>query len=338
MSVEMLQMDAKLLQQDPTAASKMPVIRVSLHRADALSTVLELDKDLHVVRADESARLMLAINPKRLVNQSFVRLVGLPGSTTYENLLGQGKTAKKGAMKGGAAAAAAASRMGVGRRLVARHLGDGMPVTLDIQAMSYQQAGKTHQLVRFQFVEPTSGSFPALLQLKEGKAPVDIAAIQAEAESEEVEEDGREDEQDERSFAGSDGEEDNQSRDMDHRGDRKLERISTWVRESSRLPDDDYGEDSRQFGPPVDGEEPSGSSQWAPKPHRKPRASEAASAAYGVAGSEGDDAEYAQDEYGEDSGRQPRDRGARGLTTISEAAPQAAGERSGLCCIRRSWQ
>lgn len=61
--------------------------------------------------------------------------MGLPPSTTYENLLGQGKAAKKGAMKGGTTAAAAASRMGVNRRIVARHLGDGRPVTLDMQVM-----------------------------------------------------------------------------------------------------------------------------------------------------------------------------------------------------------
>lgn len=76
--------------------------------------------------------------------------------------------------------------------------------------MSYQQAGKTHQLVRFQFVEPISASFPALLQLKEGKAPVEIAVIQAAVENgdEQAEEDG----QDDRSFAGSDADDQDTSR------------------------------------------------------------------------------------------------------------------------------
>ncbi len=66
-------------------------------------------------------------------------LVGLPASTSFEDLLGSkgaASAAKKGAMKGGAAATAGASRVGQVKRVTAHHLGDGKPLALELQVSS----------------------------------------------------------------------------------------------------------------------------------------------------------------------------------------------------------
>lgn len=47
-------------------------MQVSLRRADALSTVLELDKHLAISQADEAAGLIFASHPRKLLNQSFL--------------------------------------------------------------------------------------------------------------------------------------------------------------------------------------------------------------------------------------------------------------------------
>lgn len=61
------------------------------------------------------------------------RLIGLPQSTTFEDLLGQkGTAATKGAMKG-TAAGAGASRMGVARRVTTKHPVDGKSLVLEMQ-------------------------------------------------------------------------------------------------------------------------------------------------------------------------------------------------------------
>jgi hypothetical protein len=65
------------------------------------------------------------------------RLVGLPASTTFEDLLGKtaAATAKKGAMKtaAGASGGAGASRMGQVKKVTASHLADGQKLQLEIQ-------------------------------------------------------------------------------------------------------------------------------------------------------------------------------------------------------------
>jgi hypothetical protein len=66
------------------------------------------------------------------------RLVGLPASTTFEDLLGKtaAATAKKGAMKtaAGTAGAAGASRVGQLRHITtACHLADGKPLNVVMQ-------------------------------------------------------------------------------------------------------------------------------------------------------------------------------------------------------------
>lgn len=72
-----------------------------------------------------------ACNPTR-------RLVGLPPSTSREQLLGSEasstgvSTAKKGAMKGGATGSTG-SRIGFPRTLSARHLADGGTLPLEMQ-------------------------------------------------------------------------------------------------------------------------------------------------------------------------------------------------------------
>ncbi len=63
-------------------------------------------------------------------------LVGLPGVKTFEDLLGKGGAAKKGAMKGGAAAT---SRAGAIRHVTAAHLGDCQPLSLSMQVRTCTQ-------------------------------------------------------------------------------------------------------------------------------------------------------------------------------------------------------
>lgn len=47
-----------------------PVAQVSLYRADALTTVLELDKGLAIARADDAAGLIFGLSPRALVKTS----------------------------------------------------------------------------------------------------------------------------------------------------------------------------------------------------------------------------------------------------------------------------
>lgn len=63
------------------------------------------------------------------------RLMGLSPSTSFEDLLGtRGHTAgKKGAMK---SASTATSRMGLVKKVTVHHLGDGKPLTLEMQVHS----------------------------------------------------------------------------------------------------------------------------------------------------------------------------------------------------------
>jgi hypothetical protein len=49
---------------------------VSLFRADALSSVIELDKHLAIAHVDEAAGLMFGANHKHLMKKSFARYIG----------------------------------------------------------------------------------------------------------------------------------------------------------------------------------------------------------------------------------------------------------------------
>jgi hypothetical protein len=57
-------------------------------------------------------------------------LVALPGVKCFDDLLGKEGTAKKGAMKGGAAATSSAGPI---RHITGVHLGDGQPLSLSMQ-------------------------------------------------------------------------------------------------------------------------------------------------------------------------------------------------------------
>jgi hypothetical protein len=66
------------------------------------------------------------------------RLVELPSSTTFDDLLGKAAAAaaaKKGAMKtaGGGSGGTGGSRMGQLKQVAARHLADGQTLLLQIQ-------------------------------------------------------------------------------------------------------------------------------------------------------------------------------------------------------------
>uniref|UniRef100_A0A383VUJ6 PAS domain-containing protein n=1 Tax=Tetradesmus obliquus TaxID=3088 RepID=A0A383VUJ6_TETOB len=187
MQIELATADEDLSQQlleDAAAAETVPVLQVSLYRADALSSVVELDKHLTIAHADDAAGLMFGINHKHMLKKSFVKLVGLPASTTFEDLLGKtaAATAKKGAMKtaAGAGGGTGASRVGQTKHIAtACHLADGKPMHMVMQALSYSQGSKTRYLVRLQLHEAASSSLPALLQLKEGKAAAAVTAARA---------------------------------------------------------------------------------------------------------------------------------------------------------------
>lgn len=60
------------------------------------------------------------------------RLMDLPPSTVFEDLLGT-KATKKGVMKTAGGGGAATARMGVAKKIAAHHLGDGKPLSLEIQ-------------------------------------------------------------------------------------------------------------------------------------------------------------------------------------------------------------
>lgn len=48
-------------------------VQVALHRSDALTTVIDLDHDLNVARADDSAGLMFGVNARQLHHMNFAR-------------------------------------------------------------------------------------------------------------------------------------------------------------------------------------------------------------------------------------------------------------------------
>ncbi|WIA34672.1 hypothetical protein OEZ86_012986 [Tetradesmus obliquus] len=143
-------MSQKLL-EDATAAAAVPVLQVSLYRADALSSVIELDKHLTIAHADEAAGVMFGINHRHMLRKSFAKLACLPASSTFEDLLGKtaAATAKKGAIKTavGAGGGAGASRVGQTKHIgTACHLADGKPMHIVMQALSYSQGSKTRYL------------------------------------------------------------------------------------------------------------------------------------------------------------------------------------------------
>lgn len=49
------------------------VLQIALHRSDALVTVIDLDKDMKIVRADEAAALMFGVTVKQLMHKSLPR-------------------------------------------------------------------------------------------------------------------------------------------------------------------------------------------------------------------------------------------------------------------------
>jgi hypothetical protein len=57
------------------AYMRVPMIQVSLHRSDALSALLELDKHLAITQADAAAGLMFGCNGQQLVSLPFARWV-----------------------------------------------------------------------------------------------------------------------------------------------------------------------------------------------------------------------------------------------------------------------
>jgi hypothetical protein len=178
--------------------------QVSLFRADALSTVVEVDKHLAIAHADEAAGLMFGVSAKHLLKKPFsrsvhgrtelfttaispqaaccfklgcmheathvwicicrpencgiflrlkppasisclvCRLVGLPATTTFDDLLGKAAaTAKKGAMKtaAGASGNAGGSRVGQAKHITeACHLADGKSLSLVLQVRRHAGA------------------------------------------------------------------------------------------------------------------------------------------------------------------------------------------------------
>lgn len=60
---------------------------------------------------------------------AYCRLVGLHDVKAFDDLLGKASGAKKGAMKTGATT----SRAGSIRKVTAKHMGDGQPLTLNMQ-------------------------------------------------------------------------------------------------------------------------------------------------------------------------------------------------------------
>ncbi|KAF8055488.1 tmcC [Scenedesmus sp. PABB004] len=105
-----------------------PVLTVSLWRAEGLTSLLEVDGKLGVLRVEPSAGLMFGVAHTALLRKSFKNLVGLPSSVGALELLGG--SGKKGMLKEGGA-----WRMGQPRTLEASHV-DGSPVKLQMQARS----------------------------------------------------------------------------------------------------------------------------------------------------------------------------------------------------------
>eukprot|EP00878_Enallax_costatus_P021708 GHUV01022998.1.p1 GENE.GHUV01022998.1~~GHUV01022998.1.p1 ORF type:complete len:487 (+),score=142.31 GHUV01022998.1:295-1755(+) len=167
MNVAMLETEGRLL-EDSSGTDAVPVMQVALYRSDALTSIIELDKELRITHSDEALSLMFGVNEKHLHKKHFAKLVGLPASTTFADLLGL-KIAKKGAMKASTSGAGAAvtARMGHVRKLTTQHMKDGKPMTLEMQAMSHEQSGKRRILIHLKLVEPSSASFQALVKLKQ---------------------------------------------------------------------------------------------------------------------------------------------------------------------------
>lgn len=76
-------------QMSRSSAKTLPPLslQVSLFRADALSSVMELDKHLAITHVDEAAGLMFGVNPKQLLKKAFARygtaLLGVSGCAKH---------------------------------------------------------------------------------------------------------------------------------------------------------------------------------------------------------------------------------------------------------------
>jgi hypothetical protein len=84
---------------------------------------------LALTLGSQSASGVLTRNKGSTLHVVCCRLVGLHDVKTFDDLLGKAGWAKKGAMKTGAAT----SRAGSIRKVTAKHMGDGQPLTLNMQ-------------------------------------------------------------------------------------------------------------------------------------------------------------------------------------------------------------
>ncbi|KAI8467685.1 MAG: hypothetical protein J3K34DRAFT_523567 [Monoraphidium minutum] len=141
-------------------------LHLVLWRADALTAVIELDRNLSVVRADAAAGLLFGISSKLLLKKDFRRLAGLPKTATASDLMTAGTGGPKAGKKSGLKAGAAA-KVGVVKTLTTMHA-DGGRLVLAAQCVSKQSHGGQHLVMRLSLAEPSTGSVEPLLALKAG--------------------------------------------------------------------------------------------------------------------------------------------------------------------------
>ncbi|GBF97004.1 hypothetical protein Rsub_09801 [Raphidocelis subcapitata] len=158
-----------------------------LWRADAVTAVMELDRNLSIVRADPAAGLLFGMSAKAMIKKDFRRLACLPKGAVPADLLTATAGAahgKKSGLKSGAA-----PRVGVRKVLRATHA-DGGPLALEMQAVLKQTRTSQHLVLRLQLAEPSTGSVEPLLALK-GGANAAISRVLAAGDSDDSDADGR---------------------------------------------------------------------------------------------------------------------------------------------------
>ncbi|KAI8474715.1 MAG: hypothetical protein J3K34DRAFT_518018 [Monoraphidium minutum] len=322
-------------------AAERAAMEVTLWRAAAVAAVVEVDSRLQIKRVDAAAGLLFGVSSRSMIKKDFRKLAGLPESTRPSDLLlaaskgGKDRhNGKKSGLKGGGAAKTGARRM-----LLARHA-DGGEVKVEMQAVT-KPGGSDQLVLRLQLLEPSCGSLEPLLALQRAGAAAPGAKLpQAASEGGS----GSEGEEAERGAGGArgaaagargsaalerdEGDEEGSEHGVascrDGRSPVKPRgRVEEWVKQVSRLHDDD-GE----------GDEEGGRGRARSRSRSRPPAGAGANSAKGGKGGRGGGGTRWEDEGDEDGNEEDRPGGAgparrRTAAAAAEDSEEGASEASG---------
>eukprot|EP00775_Hariotina_reticulata_P001355 gene1355-1696_t len=162
MTLKMIQLNDEEEARAATAAGSetMPVLALDLWRAEGLTSLVEVDSQLAIMRAEPTAGLIFGMSNQLLTQANFRNLAGLPAATSAMALLtGSGKKSKSMLKKG------AAWRIGPLTTLDANHT-DQTALKLQLQAVSKDGKSADRLFVTLHVLESSTGNLSTLQVLK----------------------------------------------------------------------------------------------------------------------------------------------------------------------------